>query len=681
MKTISRLAILLIVALLVPATLAADATHNHDHDHGHDHDHHAHVASHVDGEQLVPIACFAPGSDQSLVDNAHRRFHDSRLRHSLDGMVDRYQFSDSARWSATATDGSGLGQGDITTITWSIVPDGTSIFGYNGEPTAPSNLRAWLNGIYGSESVWLPLFQSVFDRWEELTGMNYVYEPNDDGSAWTSTTIASGQLGVRGDVRISGHFIDGNSNVLAYNFFPDFGDMVIDTADNFYNTTSGNSLRLRNVLSHEHGHGMGLNHVCPVNQTKLMEPFASTAFDGPQFDDILAINRGYGDNFENNDTPGTAASLGSIPFGTGVTLGNSTAVGSANVVAIDDNSDTDVYAFTVSGAGTVDVTVSPIGATYLNGPQNANGSCSAGTTYNANDNQNLSFEILGTNGSTVLASVNNTGAGSAESVSGVNLASAGTYFVEISGPSNDVQRYQLDVDVDAGAANTAPTVNISNPSNGASFTQGTSVSFSGSASDAEDGSLTGSLAWSSSLDGSIGSGGSFSTSSLSVGSHTITASVTDSGGLSGNDSISLTITSGGGGGCVDCIDWSTTTTVSFATQDASSNVTVEDGGDTLFLQQNTWRRTTQTYAVTANTVVEFDFLSTSQGEIHGIGLDEDNNLSSNRIFKVHGTQNYGITDFDNYVSGWTTYQIPVGQYYTGSSFFLVLVNDKDAGAL
>ncbi|MEM8964543.1 MAG: hypothetical protein AAGD38_23860, partial [Acidobacteriota bacterium] len=44
------------------------------------------------------------------------------------------------------------------------------------------------------------------------------------------------------------------------------------------------------------------------------------------------------------------------------------------------------------------------------------------------------------------------------------------------------------------------------------------------------------------------------------------------------------------------------------------------------------------------------------------------------------TQNYGITDFDNYVSGWTTYQIPVGQYYTGSSFFLVLVNDNDAGS-
>ena len=146
------------------------------------------------------------------------------------------------------------------------------------------------------------------------------------------------------------------------------------------------------------------------------------------------------------------------------------------------------------------------------------------------------------------------------------------------------------------------------------------------------------------------------------------------------DNISITINPAGGG-CTDCIDWSTTTTVSFSNQDAAGNVTIEDGGDTIFLQDNTWRRTTQTFNVTANTVVEFEFQSTSQGEIHGIGFDEDNNLSSNRIFKVHGTQNYGITDFDNYSgSGFTTYQIPVGQYFTGSAMFLVLVNDFDAGS-
>ncbi|MEM6792994.1 MAG: M36 family metallopeptidase, partial [Acidobacteriota bacterium] len=141
---------------------------------------------------------------------------------------------------------------------------------------------------------------------------------------------------------------------------------------------------------------------------------------------------------------------------------------------------------------------------------------------------------------------------------------------------------------------------------------------------------------------------------------------------------------GGGGGTCDgtnCIDWDATGTVSFATQDGSSQVAVSNGGDTITLTGNTWRRTTQTFNVTANTVVEFDFSSTSQGEIHGIGLDEDNTLSQDRIFKVHGTQNYGITDFDNYAGGTVTYTIPVGQFFTGSNMFLVLVNDKDSGAL
>lgn len=89
--------------------------------------------------------------------------------------------------------------------------------------------------------------------------------------------------------------------------------------------------------------------------------------------------------------------------------------------------------------------------------------------------------------------------------------------------------------------NTAPSASISSPGNGATFTEGNSVSFSGSASDNEDGNISGALVWSSNLDGQIGTGASFSTSGLSVGSHTITASVSDSGGLSDSDSISITI--------------------------------------------------------------------------------------------------------------------------------------------
>jgi hypothetical protein len=71
--------------------------------------------------------------------------------------------------------------------------------------------------------------------------------------------------------------------------------------------------------------------------------------------------------------------------------------------------------------------------------------------------------------------------------------------------------------------------------------EGTLISFAATASDTEDGDLTASLSWTSDLDGPIGTGGSFTTSSLSVGIHSITASVTDSGGLTASDTIKVTI--------------------------------------------------------------------------------------------------------------------------------------------
>ncbi len=89
--------------------------------------------------------------------------------------------------------------------------------------------------------------------------------------------------------------------------------------------------------------------------------------------------------------------------------------------------------------------------------------------------------------------------------------------------------------------NKPPVVSITAPPDGSSFTAGDPVGFTGSATDPEDGVLTGKLSWSSSINGPIGSGGSFSKSSLSVGTHTITASVTDSRGRIGTDTISIKI--------------------------------------------------------------------------------------------------------------------------------------------
>lgn len=97
-----------------------------------------------------------------------------------------------------------------------------------------------------------------------------------------------------------------------------------------------------------------------------------------------------------------------------------------------------------------------------------------------------------------------------------------------------------------GGGGTIPTVTITSPANGTSVGEGTPIAFAGTAADAEDGGLTSSLAWSSSLDGAIGNGGSFS-STLSAGVHTVTASVTDSDDLTGSSSVMVTVSTPGGG--------------------------------------------------------------------------------------------------------------------------------------
>src|SRR5207253_520266 len=78
-----------------------------------------------------------------------------------------------------------------------------------------------------------------------------------------------------------------------------------------------------------------------------------------------------------------------------------------------------------------------------------------------------------------------------------------------------------------------PTVIIAAPATGALYKPGDAVSFVGFASDPVDGSLTGSMAWTSSLDGALGTGGSLTVTTLRSGTHTITASATNRRGLTG----------------------------------------------------------------------------------------------------------------------------------------------------
>jgi len=105
-----------------------------------------------------------------------------------------------------------------------------------------------------------------------------------------------------------------------------------------------------------------------------------------------------------------------------------------------------------------------------------------------------------------------------------------------------------------------------------------------------------------------------------------------------------------------------------------------DGGNTLEIKNNAWKKIEVNYNVTSNTVLSFDFKSTKQGEIHGIGFDDNMNIEQLKTFRVHGTQHWwGRDDYDTY-SGNGAYQqftIPVGRFYTGQFRYLFFLADHD----
>jgi len=380
----------------------------------------------------VPVMpCFTPG-----VDPDYMMLFEEIVSLSVqnDG---GFNFEQTGRWGRTALDLNGGGQGNPTILTYSFPPDGTVVPSGVGEPSGPNDLNAFLDGIYGNRNTWRAIYDQIFQRWADVSGNTYILEPNDDGASldFTGSDSSPGVSGVRGDLRMTGKPIDGNSGTLAYNFFPQVGDMVIDTADNFYFNTTGQSLRLRNILLHEHGHGMGQLHTCPITQSKLMEPFISLAFDGPQFDDILNAQRHYGDPNEPNDSAGSPTDVGTFGVDEGTTV---------ELVSLDDDTDVDWYRFEISEASQVRVTLRPQGELYQAGPQTQN--CNEQQPYNPLLFLDPSVEIRSANGSTVLASANSNGLGEDEEA--FASLNAGTYVVRASAsnPSGDqIIAYELDI--------------------------------------------------------------------------------------------------------------------------------------------------------------------------------------------------------------------------------------------
>lgn len=381
-----------------------------------------------DLDRGTPLVCavVAPGTDPAYADAVYRWVYEQSFPN---GQPD-YNLNN--RWSQTASAPAGTGlQGDPVTLTYSYPVDGFGpISNTGGGPAGNNVLNQKMIDWYGSVAAGKAKFRQVFDRWEQLSGLRYV-ETVDDGAPWGT----DGLLGVRGDVRIVSIAIDGGGGVLAFNFFPNVGDMVIDSQDNFAN--SANDFRfLRNVVAHEAGHGIGILHVCPVSGTKLMEPFLQTGFDGPQLDDIRAAQRNYGDTLESNDVSGAANNLGQLD-GTR-TLPD---------LSLDSAGDVDWVRFTASSGGSFTASATPQGGTYFTGSQ-AGSNCPPGFEITG-DVQDLSMDLLASDGTSVLASSNAGSYGVAEQIA-YTIPSSGTFFVRIRSLSqrpanggNEVQLYGL----------------------------------------------------------------------------------------------------------------------------------------------------------------------------------------------------------------------------------------------
>lgn len=89
--------------------------------------------------------------------------------------------------------------------------------------------------------------------------------------------------------------------------------------------------------------------------------------------------------------------------------------------------------------------------------------------------------------------------------------------------------------------NSVPSISVATPTNGITISAGTNVLLSGTASDPQDGNLTASITWTSDLQGSLGTGGSVNFSTLAPGTHTITAMISDSGGLTASATRTVTV--------------------------------------------------------------------------------------------------------------------------------------------
>lgn len=174
--------------------------------------------------------------------------------------------------------------GTPATVTWSLMGSGVSCeLEFSGCKTAA--LDSFMPTGY------LEQIELAFAAWSKVAGLSFK-QVADDGAAFDAATTSSG------DIRIGARSMDGAFNTLAVTYFPPInsrsaaGDMFLDTAENWTVGFDRPGFDVFQVVSHEIGHAIGLEHV--TGMQALMNPVYTEDFRGPQADDIAGARFLYG---------------------------------------------------------------------------------------------------------------------------------------------------------------------------------------------------------------------------------------------------------------------------------------------------------------------------------------------------------------------------------------------------
>lgn len=377
---------------------------------------------------------------QSLMDQYHFLPVTQTPIDPNDPFADRLNV-DLYRWGPAGTASSSFPSGVAiaTNLTVSF-PGSTATWGLaaSGFATAANVLSASLTSQFGDLDRGREYLRQCLGSWRRYGGITYTEVADDNANMSNSGSHNN----ARGDIRIGGISLSGQSGVLAYNCFPSpgglagslsGGDMVINTAyfgdASTFNNTTNNYRYFRNTCTHEHGHGLGFIHQVPCSSQKLMEPFIQTTTDNVRVDDRRAVGRNYGDRFSGNQTLATARNFGNLTSPSVRSLANRDISLNGYWNNGGNPVGADFFKFTLGTAQNVRIAAVPTGGNYTTGQQSSdcNGTTAA---YASTSCADLVVVLMSADGLTTIATASGNGIGTSEVITIAGLA-AGDYAIQV----------------------------------------------------------------------------------------------------------------------------------------------------------------------------------------------------------------------------------------------------------